>query len=78
MKTVTLRTLLREPLKVKSWTRRGVPVQVTDNGNPLWLIHPAEEKSENDVNEINALLDEMLEEPVSPISLSQIVKEARR
>ena len=41
MKTVTLRTLVREPIKVKRWTRAGSSVQVTDNGKPLWVIQPA-------------------------------------
>ncbi len=38
MKTISLRTLVREPLKVKRMTRTGKPVQVTDNGKPLWMI----------------------------------------
>ena len=35
MKTISLRTLVREPLKVKRMTRAGQSVQVTDNGEPL-------------------------------------------
>jgi len=38
MKTIPLRQLLRQPLKVKRWTRAGQSVQVTDNGRPLWVI----------------------------------------
>jgi hypothetical protein len=37
---LTPRTLVREPLKVKRMTRTGKPVQVTDNGEPLWIIQP--------------------------------------
>jgi len=33
MKTIPLRNLLREPVKVKRLTRSGQSVQVTDNGN---------------------------------------------
>jgi len=41
MKTITLRTLVREPLKVKRMTRAGRTVQVTDNGQPLWILQAA-------------------------------------
>jgi antitoxin (DNA-binding transcriptional repressor) of toxin-antitoxin stability system len=41
MKTVALRRLVREPAKIKRLTRAGKSVQVTDNGKPLWIIHPA-------------------------------------
>src|ERR1039458_10756327 len=40
MKTITLRMLLREPQKVKRWTRTGKSVQVTDSGEPLWILQP--------------------------------------
>jgi len=42
MKTIPLRQLVREPLKVKGWTRAGQTVQVTDNGKLLWIIQAAE------------------------------------
>jgi hypothetical protein len=35
VKTISLRTLVREPLKVKRMTRTGRSVQVTDHGLPL-------------------------------------------
>jgi hypothetical protein len=38
VKSITLRTLVREPLKVKRITRAGKAVQVTDNGKPLWIL----------------------------------------
>jgi antitoxin (DNA-binding transcriptional repressor) of toxin-antitoxin stability system len=41
MKTITLRALLREPLKVKRWTAAGESVRITDRGQPLWIIQPA-------------------------------------
>src|SRR2546423_554495 len=40
MTTISLRTLVREPRRVKRITRTGKPVQVTDNGEPLWIIQP--------------------------------------
>ncbi|HEX4265678.1 MAG TPA: hypothetical protein VH597_15190 [Verrucomicrobiae bacterium] len=80
MKTISLRTLVREPLKVKRLTRTGKPVQVTDNGEPLWIIQPAitrddEEKRRRDVEE---LFDEVRRGPRSKIPLSKIVLESRR
>jgi len=80
MKTITLRTLVREPLKVKRWTRRGTKVQVTDNGQPLWIIQAANESADESESllEIDKMLDEVLAEPKSPIMLSKIIKESRR
>jgi hypothetical protein len=80
MKTITLRTLLREPRKVKGWTRRGTKVEVTDNGQPLWVIQAAQgsEENANRRRVVNEMLDEVLREPKSRVSLSRIVKESRR
>ena len=81
MKTISLRTLVREPLKVKRMTRTGKPVQVTDNGEPLWIIQPAsgsEDDQERRRREIDELLDEVLRSPRSKIPLSKIVLESRR
>ena len=81
MKTISLRTLVREPLKVKRMTRTGKPVQVTDNGEPLWIIQPAngtEDDKERRRREIDELLDEVLRSPRSKIPLSKIVLESRR
>jgi antitoxin (DNA-binding transcriptional repressor) of toxin-antitoxin stability system len=80
MKTISLRTLVREPLKVKRMTRTGKPVQVTDNGRPLWVIQPAvaQDDEERRRREIDELLDEVLRSPRSKISLSKIVLESRR
>jgi hypothetical protein len=80
MKTIPLRTLLREPLKVKRITRTGKSVQITDNGEPLWIIQPAittidEERRRREIDE---LLDEVLRGPRSKISLSKLVLESRR
>ena len=81
MKTISLRTLVRGPLKVKRMTRTGQPVQVTDNGKPLWILQPAngtvadEEERRRAIDEI---LDEVLREKPSKISLSRILDESRR
>jgi hypothetical protein len=81
MKSVTLRTLLREPLKVKRMTRAGAPVQVTDKGEPLWVLHPAANTRQTEVErrrEIEQELQSVLREPRSPIPLSQLVIDSRR
>jgi len=80
MKSISLRTLVREPLKVKRMTRTGKPVQVTDNGEPLWIIQPAvsHDDEERRRREIDEVLDEVLRSPRSKISLSKIVLESRR
>jgi antitoxin (DNA-binding transcriptional repressor) of toxin-antitoxin stability system len=80
MKTITLRTLVREPLKVKRMTRAGKSVQVTDNGEPLWVIQPAvtPDNEEQRRREIEELFDEVRRGPRSRIPLSKIVLESRR
>lgn len=81
MKTVTLRTLVREPLKVKRMTRAGKSVTVTDNGDPLWVLSPAAGTAADDERrkqEIEAELAEVLRGPRSPSPLSKIVLESRR
>ena len=81
MKTISLRTLVREPLKVKRMTRTGKPVQVTDNGHPLWILQPANGTDTDEAERrraIDEILDEVLREKPSKISLSKIVLESRR
>ncbi len=80
MKIIPLRQLLREPTKVKRWTRAGQVVQVTENGKPLWEIHPAtaEEDDEKRARAIDEILDEVLREPRSTLSVSEILLESRR
>jgi hypothetical protein len=81
MKTISLRTLVREPLKVKRVTRAGKSVQVTDNGKPLWILQPANGTDADEAERrraIDEVLDEVLREKPSKISLSKIVLESRR
>ncbi len=81
MKSISLRTLVREPLKVKRLTRAGQPVQVTDNGRPLWILHPASGTETDELERrrsIDEILDEVLREKPSEISAAKILEESRR
>lgn len=79
MKTITLRQLVRETRRIKQFTETGASFLVTDHGKPLWRISPADssENSQRD-EEIDTELDALLAEPVSDISLSDLVIEGRR
>jgi hypothetical protein len=80
MKTISLRTLVREPLKVKRMTRTGNRVQVTDNGEPLWILHPAND-ADDEAERLRAtdeILDEVLCEKPSKISAAKLLEESRR
>jgi hypothetical protein len=80
MKTITLRTLVREPLKVKRMTRTGNPVQVTDSGQPLWILRPVNGAAD-EVARLQAtddILDEVLRERPSKISAARLLEESRR
>ena len=81
MTTVTLRTLVREPRKVKRITRTGKSVQVTDNGKPLWILQPADSTHADEAERLRAtdeILEEVLRQKPSKISLSKLVLESRR
>jgi len=76
-----LRTLVREPLKVKRMTRTGKPVQVTDNGEPLWILQPANGMESDEAERrraIDEILDEVLHEKPSKISAARLLDESRR
>ncbi len=80
VKTISLRTLVREPRKVKRLTRAGRPVQVTDHGHPLWIIQPVagRDDSEQRRHEMEAELAGVLQEPRSATSLAKLILESRR
>jgi len=80
MKSITLRTLVREPLKVKRWTRTGQSVQVTDRGEPLWIVQPTVNghDEEERCHAVNEILDEVLRERPSRISAARLLLESRR
>jgi len=80
MKTISLRTLIREPRKVKQLTRTGKCVQVTDNGHPLWILQPvkdAEHEPER-LRVTDEILDEVLQGRRSRISAARLLEESRR
>jgi len=81
MKTISLRTLVREPLKVKRMTRAGQSVQVTDSGEPLWILQPANGTDDDEAERrraIDEILDEVLREKPSKISAAKLLEESRR
>ena len=81
MTTISLRTLLRDPRRVKRMTRTGKPVQITDNGQPLWILQPANGGEIDEAErrrEIEAIFAEVLKEKPSKISLSKILDDSRR
>ena len=80
MKTLPLRTLLRDPLRVKKITSGGAAVQITDKGKPLWELRPIEKRVDQDKREreIDEVLDATLREPMCKISLSKLVLDSRR
>jgi antitoxin (DNA-binding transcriptional repressor) of toxin-antitoxin stability system len=81
MKTVTLRSLVREPLQVKRVTRAGQSVQVTDNGRPLWILQPANGTGADEAKRrraIDEVLDDVLREKPSEISAANLLEASRR
>jgi len=81
MKTISLRTLVREPLKVKRMTRTGQSVQVTDNGEPLWILQPVSGSEADELERrraIEEIFDELLRERLSKISAVRLLEESRR
>ncbi len=80
MTTISLRTLVREPLKVKRLTRTGKAVQVTDNGKPLWILQPANAPGDEQerLRATDEILDEVLAGRHSEVSAVRLLEESRR
>ncbi len=80
MKTITLRTLVREPRTIKRWTRAGQSVRVTDNGQPLWILQPADASPDERERccATDEILDEVLREKPSKVSAVRLLEESRR
>lgn len=81
MKSISLRTLVREPLKVKRMTRAGDSVQVTDNGTPLWILQPANGTDTDEAERrrgIDEILDDVLREAPSEVSAVKLLEDSRR
>ncbi len=75
-----LRHLLREPIKVKRLTRAGRKIEITDNGKPLWVIHPAPTQGDEAARArvIDEVLEEAVRSPRSPVSAAALLEESRR
>ena len=81
MRTISIRTLVREARKVKRMTRTGQPVQVTDNGRPLRILQPAHgtERDEAERRQaIDEILDEVLHAKPAKINAAKHLEESRR
>lgn len=78
MKTLPLRTLLRDPLKVKRITKGGASVRITDNGKRLWLLQPDVEEKVDDDRGLDEFLEESRRMKISSISAVKIIEESRR
>ena len=79
MKSIPLRELLRETRKIKRLTNAGASFLVTDHGEPLWKVSPADDTGDAARDEhIDAELDALLNEPRSDIPLSELVLRSRR
>jgi hypothetical protein len=62
-------------------TGTGKPVRVTDNGQPLWILQPANGSDLDEAQrrrDIEAIFEEVLKEKPSKISLSKILDDSRR
>ena len=62
-------------------TRTGKPVQVTDDGEPLWILQPANGTGTDEAarrQAIDEILDEVLHEKPSKISAARLLEESRR
>lgn len=58
MKTIPLRTLLRDPKSVKKLTAAGESVRITDGGVALWDLNAPAAADSSDEAERNRLWDE--------------------
>ena len=62
MKTIPLRTLLRDPKSVKRLTGGGHSVRITDGGVALWDLSAPAADAGSDEDERNRLWDEHFED----------------
>jgi len=80
MKTMALRQLLRQPKSVKRLTAAGQAIRITDNGKPLWVIHPAsgvagDDRSCREILECE--FEALLGERRSEVSAAGLVSDSR-
>jgi len=84
MKTVPLRTLLRDPKSVKKLTGGGHSVRITDGGVALWDLSAPSVHADTDEAERNRLWDEhfddLLDQPLHAAgmpSMDQVLELSR-
>ena len=84
MKTVPLRTLLRDPKSVKKLTGGGHSVRITDGGVALWDLSAPSVNADTDEAERNRLWDEhfddLMDQPLHAAgmpSLDQVLELSR-
>ena len=66
---------------MKRLTRTGQSVQVTDRGEPLWILQPAQGRRGDEPERrraIDELFEEVLRERPSQISAARLLEESRR
>jgi hypothetical protein len=62
-------------------TRAGKAVQVTDKGDPLWILEPANGTESDKAGRHKAIedvLDEVLKEKPAKVSAAKLLEESRR
>ena len=61
-------------------TQTGKPVQVTDNGKPLWILQPATppDDEQERLRVTDEILDEVLRGWPSKISAARLLEQSRR
>jgi hypothetical protein len=80
MTTLSLRSLVRDPRKVKRMTGTGKAVQVADRGKPLWIVQPVV-SSEHEAERLritDQILEEVLRGRPSKITAARLLEESRR
>jgi hypothetical protein len=84
MKTIPLRTLLRDPKSVKKMTRSGHAVRITDGGAALWDLTAPVIHSEKDSESREGLWEQHFEDllgggetPAGMPSLDQVLEFSR-
>jgi len=81
MTSIPLRTLVRDPKKVRRMTQTGKPVKVTHNGKPLWILQPAKENEADEAARkrgAEEIFAEVLRERPSKISAVKLLEQSRR
>ena len=80
MKTIPLRRLLREPGRVKRWTRSGETVVITDAKERLWVLRAADAVDSDPRRDraIDEILDATLSATGGGVSAAKLLEQSRR